>query len=259
MSNTILLTTANAVATITFNRPDKYNSFTKDMVYALQQALETVRQDATIRALVITATGKAFCAGQDLAEATSAAFPGFETVVSQYYNPIVLAIKNLPIPVIAIVNGVAAGAGANLALACDIVFAADTASFVQAFSKIGLVPDSGGTHFLPRLIGAQQAAALMFTGDKLMATDAAAMGMIYKALPAEIVVTEAMAFATKLAAMPTKGLALTKQLLHASATNTLEQQLALECELQVQAGNTHDYKEGVAAFLEKRQPNFKGN
>jgi 2-(1,2-epoxy-1,2-dihydrophenyl)acetyl-CoA isomerase len=256
--SSILLSIENNIAVITLNRPEKFNAFNKEMAYLLQQTFTDISNNKAIRAVLLTGAGKAFCAGQDLAEATSEAFPGFVEVVSKHYNPIIKQIRELPLPVIAAVNGVAAGAGANIALAADIVFAADNASFVQAFSKIGLVPDSGGTFILPRLIGIQRATALMFSGDKLNATDAANMGMIYKCVPTEDLQNKAMEYAQKLATMPTKGIALTKQLLNESATNNLNTQLQRECDLQFAAGNTADYKEGVNAFLEKRNPNFKG-
>jgi 2-(1,2-epoxy-1,2-dihydrophenyl)acetyl-CoA isomerase len=178
--SSILFSVDNGVASITLNRPDKFNSFDKEMAMALQSALDTVAADTQIRCVVITGAGKAFCAGQDLAEATSTDFAGFTEVVSKHYNPIIEKMRNLPKPIVVAVNGVAAGAGANIALAGDIVVAHEAASFIQAFSKIGLVPDSGGTFMLPRLIGMQRATALMMLGDKVSATDALQMGMLYK-------------------------------------------------------------------------------
>jgi 2-(1,2-epoxy-1,2-dihydrophenyl)acetyl-CoA isomerase len=256
--SSILFEIKNNIAYITLNRPDKFNSFDKEMAMLLQQKLQQCATDKTIRAVLLTGYGKAFCAGQDLAEATSDAFPGFTQVVSQHYNPIIDAMRNLALPIIVAVNGVAAGAGANVALAGDIVVATTSASFIQAFSKIGLVPDSGGTYTLPRLIGMQRASALMLLGDKVTATDALQMGMLYKVFTDETFAENVEALALQVAAMPTVGLALTKQLLNASFANNLTQQLQLECDLQTIAGNTADYTEGVASFLEKRKPQFKG-
>jgi 2-(1,2-epoxy-1,2-dihydrophenyl)acetyl-CoA isomerase len=256
--NPILLNIENNIATITLNRPDKFNSFTKEMALLLQSTLDDCAKDENIRAIVLIGAGKAFCAGQDLAEATSESFPGFTEVVSKHYNPIILKMQAMPKPIIVAVNGVAAGAGANIALAGDIVIAHENASFIQAFSKIGLVPDSGGTYFLPRLIGTQKAMALMMLGDKVSANEALDLGMIYKVFDAENFEKSVQELALKIAAMPTAALALTKKLIHQSTTNNLEQQLQAECTLQTEAGNTADYKEGVASFLEKRMPVFTG-
>lgn len=254
----ILFSRENQTAVLTLNRPDKFNSFNRDMALELQGYLDECAAEEEIRAVVLTGSGKAFCAGQDLAEATDPQGPPLEQIVSDHYNPIILKIRNLEKPVIAAVNGVAAGAGANIALACDIVLAKESASFIQAFSKIGLIPDSAGTYFLPRLVGMQRATALMMTGDKLSATEAFQMGMIYRVYPDESFEKETMTLASQLASMPTRGFALTKKLLNETYQHTLEQQLAREKDLQVQAGNTYDFKEGVAAFLEKRAPVFKG-
>jgi 2-(1,2-epoxy-1,2-dihydrophenyl)acetyl-CoA isomerase len=207
---------------------------------------------------LITGNGKAFCAGQDLSEAMDAKGPDLSTIVSEHYNPIILGIRKLAKPVIAAVNGVAAGAGANIALACDIVVAHEKASFIQAFSKIGLIPDSGGTFTLPRLIGFQRASALMMTGDKVPAHQALRMGMIYQVFSEEDYPSKVHALALKMAQMPTKGLALTKAALNKSYVNDLQEQLDLEETLQVRAGKTYDFNEGVQAFLEKRAPEFKG-
>jgi 2-(1,2-epoxy-1,2-dihydrophenyl)acetyl-CoA isomerase len=242
------------VATITLNRPDVFNSVNKPLALALQQHLRDCQQNPEVRAVLLTGTGKAFCAGQDLAEITGPDSPEVAEIVEKHYNPIVQLIRELEKPVVAAVNGVAAGAGANLALACDIVVAKESASFIQAFSKIGLIPDSGGTYFLPRLIGMQRASALMFTGDKVSAQEAVQMGMIYKAFSDESFNTEVAALVNKLAAMPTKGLAYTKQLLNGTFGNDLTQQLRAEADYQLRAGRTTDYKEGVSAFLEKRKP-----
>lgn len=248
----------DSVLFITLNRPEVFNSFNQEMAFALQNQLDEAANNAEIRAVVLTGNGKAFCAGQDLAEATDPNGPELKSIVRDHYNPIILKIRNLEKPVIAAVNGVAAGAGANIALACDIVFAAESASFIQAFSKIGLIPDSGGTFMLPRLIGMQKATALMMTADKVMAADAEKMNMIYKAVPDAELMTQVAQFAGQLAQKPTKGLGLTKRALNLSVTNNLEQQLAVEEELQTLAGSTYDFNEGTAAFLEKRKPVFKG-
>jgi 2-(1,2-epoxy-1,2-dihydrophenyl)acetyl-CoA isomerase len=248
----------DGVLTITFNRPDKFNSFNRELALNVQSALKEAAQDAKIRCVLITGNGKAFCAGQDLSEAMDAKGPDLSTIVSEHYNPIILAIRKLAKPVIAAVNGVAAGAGANIALACDIVVAHEKASFIQAFSKIGLIPDSGGTFTLPRLIGFQRASALMMTGDKVPAHQALRMGMIYQVFSEEDYPSKVHALALKMAQMPTKGLALTKAALNKSYVNDLQEQLDLEETLQVRAGKTYDFNEGVQAFLEKRAPEFKG-
>lgn len=246
------------VATLRFNRPHVFNSVNKEVALALQQHLRECQQDASVRAVLLTGTGKAFCAGQDLAEITGPDSPEVAEIVEQHYNPIVQLLRDLQKPVVAAVNGVAAGAGANLALACDVVLAKESASFIQAFSKIGLIPDSGGTYFLPRLVGLQRASALMLTGDKVSAAEAVQMGMIYRVFADDVFEQEVAALVRKLAAMPTKGLAYTKQLLNGTFGNTLPQQLRAEGDYQLRAGNTTDYQEGVAAFLAKRQPTFTG-
>jgi 2-(1,2-epoxy-1,2-dihydrophenyl)acetyl-CoA isomerase len=246
------------VLIIKLNRPDKFNSFNREMALELISQIGKAASDTTVRAVLITGEGKAFCAGQDLAEAIQPDGPGIKKIVEEHYNPIILAIRQLEKPVIAAVNGVAAGAGANIALACDIVYAARSASFIQAFSKIGLVPDSGGTFTLPRLVGLQLASGLMITGDKLNAEDAKSFGLVYKVFEDTDLLTESLASAVKIAAMPTKAIGNTKRLLNASWNNTLSQQLSLEGDLQVACAQTHDYNEGVKAFLEKRAPSFKG-
>ena len=258
--NSIELKIENKIAFITLNRPEVFNSFNREMALLLQKTLDDCEFDSNVRAIVLTGNGKAFCAGQDLKEVTDPELnPGFRKILEEHYNPIILKIRNIEKPVIAAVNGVAAGAGANIALACDIVVAVESASFIQAFSKIGLVPDSAGTFFLPRLIGFQKATALMMLGDKVSAIEALNLGMIYKIFPAGIFEEEVLNLATTLANMPTKALGLTKRLLNQSLTNTLEQQLALESDLQIEASSSNDYKEGVTAFVEKRKPEFKGN
>ena len=246
------------VATITLNRPDKFNSFIRPMALDMQSCLDDAASDDSIRCVVITGTGKAFCAGQDLQEATAPDGPEMTKIVREHYNPIILKIRELEKPVIAAVNGVAAGAGANIALACDIVVAVESASFIQAFSKIGLIPDSGGTFTLPRLIGWQRASAIMMLGDKISASEAVQMGMIYKIFSTESFVDEVSKLAETLSKMPTKGLALTKKALNESHTNDLRTQLDVEDRYQTEAGHSHDYREGTKAFLEKRAPVFTG-
>lgn len=257
MSN-ISVQITNNIATITLLRAEKFNSFIRPMALDFQTALDKVAADADVRCIVITGSGKAFCAGQDLQEATDPDGPALSKIVSEHYNPIIARIRNIPKPIIAAVNGVAAGAGANIALACDIVVATSSASFIQAFSKIGLIPDSGGTYTLPRLIGLQRASALMMTGEKVSADDARSMGMIFKVFPDDSFLEEVSKLASQLAKMPTYGLALTKEALNKTFQHTLEQQLELEDKLQTLAGNSEDYREGTAAFLEKRMPSFKG-
>lgn len=260
MSNSIELKIENSVAWISLNRPEVFNSFNREMAFLLQETLDNCANDTNVRAIVITGNGKAFCAGQDLKEVTDPELnPGFRKILEEHYNPIIKKIRNIEKPIIAAVNGVAAGAGANIALACDIVVASENASFIQAFSKIGLIPDSAGTFFLPRLIGFQKATALMMLGDKVSAEEALNMGMIYKIFPTGLFEEEVMTLATTLAQMPTKAVGLTKRLLNQSMTNNLEQQLALESDLQIEASSSNDYKEGVTAFVEKRKPEFKGN
>jgi 2-(1,2-epoxy-1,2-dihydrophenyl)acetyl-CoA isomerase len=255
----ILFEIKNQVATLTLNRPEKYHSFVREMALDLQEKLEVCKNDNNIRAIVITGSGKAFCAGQDLGEATDPNGPALQKIVNEHYNPIIRQIRNIEKPIIAAVNGVAAGAGASIALCCDIIIAKESAVFVQAFSKIGLVPDSGATFFLPRLVGLQKATALMMNADPITATEAEKLGMIYKVVEESKFEEEIKSFSEKLAKMPTKGIGLTKKLLNQSINNSLEQQLNEEEIAQTIAGKTNDYKEGVSAFLEKRKPNFKGN
>lgn len=247
------------VATITLNRPDKYNSINKNLAFGIQSSLDQCENDENIRCIVITGKGKAFCAGQDLAEVVAADSLSLSSIVETYYNPIITKIRNIKKPVIAAVNGVAAGAGANIALACDIVIAHENASFIQAFSKIGLIPDSAGTYILPRLIGFQRASALIMTGDKVSAAEAFQMGMIYKMYDENTFENSYKSLALTLSKMPTYALGLSKMALNKSMNNTLESQLSLEHEYQTLAGNSYDYNEGVQAFIEKGKPNLKGN
>ena len=248
----------SGVGKITLDRPDKYHSFVREMALTLQETLDKCNDNKDVKAILITATGKAFCAGQDLSEAIDPNGPDLTQIVQEHYNPIIRKIRNIEKPIVAAVNGVAAGAGASIALCCDIVVACESATFIQAFSKIGLIPDSGGTFFLPRLVGMQKAAALMMTAEPVLAKDAEAMGMIYKVFSDENFEEESWKLVSKLAGMPTKGLGLTKRLLNASYSNNLEQQLDMEDKCQTIAGNTTDFKEGIEAFFEKRKANFKG-
>lgn len=256
--STILFEIKNQVACITLNRPDKLNSFNREMALALQAALDTCAQEKSIRAVYLTGSGKAFCAGQDLGEVTGENPASFTVILKEHYNPIIQRLRLLEKPVVCAVNGVAAGAGANIALSCDIVIAKKSASFIQAFSKIGLIPDSGGTFILPRLIGLQKATALMMLGDKVGADEAENMGMIYRSVEDEHFESVSWKLATQLSIMPTRGLALTKQALNAALSNDLKAQLELEDQLQLKASASKDYHEGVAAFLEKRNPVFIG-
>jgi len=247
------------VAFIALNRPEVFNSFNREMALSLQGILDDCEKNDEVRAIVLTGNGKAFCAGQDLKEVTTPELnPGFKAILEEHYNPIIERIRAIEKPVIGAVNGVAAGAGVNIALACDIVVASEKASFIQAFSKIGLIPDSAGTFFLPRLIGFQKASALMMTGDKVDAVEAERIGMIYKYFSADIFEEEVNKLGVKMANMPTKGLGLTKRVLNASLVNNLKEQLALESKHQFEAAQTQDYSEGVNAFVEKRRPNFQG-
>ena len=255
--STILTERRGALAILTLNRPDKYNAFNREMALALQSALDPCA-DPSIRAVLITGAGKAFSAGQDLAEAIDPNGPGMKKILAEQYNPLVRKIVSLEKPVVAAVNGVAAGAGANLALCCDITIASESAVFIQAFSKIGLVPDTGGSYFLPRLVGRQKAAAWMMLGDKLSAPEAAQQGMIYAVYPDANFSDASIKLAEQLAQMPTQALARIKKQLQLSAVQTLEQQLQTEDDLQQEAAATRDFQEGVTAFLEKRAPSFEG-
>ena len=257
--DSILFSKKDGIASIALNRPKAFNSFNREMALAFQDALDDCQADQNVRVVVITGEGKAFCAGQDLKEVTDEKLnPGFKKILDEHYGPIISKIRALEKPVVAAVNGVAAGAGANIALACDLVIAHEKALFIQAFSAIGLIPDSGGTFFLPRLVGFQKATALAMLGEKISANQAEELGLIYKALEEGEYEEYVNRISSRLAQMPTKALALTKQAFNASLSNNLEQQLALESKLQIEASETKDYHEGVSAFVEKRQPNFKG-
>jgi len=256
--SSILFEIKNAIAYITLNRPEKFNSFNREMALSLQAYLDECASVPDIRCVYISGAGKAFCAGQDISELVGENKIELRQILGEHYNPIVKRIRNLPKPVVAAINGVAAGAGANIALCCDVVVGAESAAFIQAFSKIGLIPDSGGTFTLPRLIGWQKASALMMTGDKISATDAEKMGMIYKVFSNETFEQESKKIAITLSQMPTKGLAYTKHALNHSFHNNWEEQLMLEDEYQQKAALTTDYTEGINSFLEKRAPTFKG-
>ena len=257
----ILTAMEGGVLRITLNRPEVLNAFNLDMGRQLQQALDAAEADATVRAVLLTGAGRAFCAGQDLASVTlddPSNLPDLGNVVREQWNPIIRRIRALGKPVVAAVNGVAAGAGANLALACDIVIASSSASFIQSFVKIGIIPDSGGTFFLPRLVGTARAAALMLLGDKVPATTARDWGMIWQVCEPDALMETASALASHLASQPTRGIALTKHAINASVTNDIVAQLDVEEVLQRDAGRTGDFVEGVNAFLQKRRPVFTG-
>jgi len=257
----ILYESSEGVATLTLNRPERLNSFTAAMHLEVREALALARDDAEVRVVVLTGAGRGFCAGQDLndrAVAPGGPRPDLGESIDMYYGPLVLSLRALPKPVIAAVNGVAAGAGANLALACDVVVAARSASFIQAFCKLGLVPDAGGTYWLPRMLGAPRAMGLALFGDKLPAEQAAQWGLIWKCVDDAELVTSVRAMALQLAVGPTRGYARTKQAMQAAERNTLEQQLELERDLQRELGFGADYLEGVTAFMEKRTPRFTG-
>ena len=248
-------------AVVKFNRPDVLNSFNRVMSKEVRTALESAGDDKNIRAIFITGNGKGFCAGQDLVEAVppdGSTPPDLGDIVKENYNPIILLMRNIDKPVVTAVNGVAAGAGANIALAGDVIVASEKASFIQAFTKIGVVPDSGGTYFLPRLVGMHRASFLTMMADKLTADEAYNIGLVYKIFPLESFYDDALQAAHYLSQQPTKALAMTKKMLNESYQNNLEQQLALEAEMQSIAGKTYDYNEGVKAFQEKRKAEFKG-
>src|ERR1044072_2461828 len=253
----VLFEVKDNIAFITLNRPEKLNSFNREMALLLQEKLDDCNSQKEIRCVYLTGSGKGFCAGEDLAEVVDPDGPGMNKIIAEQFNPIITKIRNLEKPVVAAVNGVAAGAGANIALCCDIVIANKSASFIQAFSKIGLIPDSGGTFFLPRLIGFQKASALMMLGDKISAEDAEQMGMIYKVFEDNIFEAESKKIADILSKMPTRGLWFTKKALNESFQNNFYQQLQLEDALQQQAAISKDFNEGVTAFIQKRKAHFK--
>lgn len=256
--SSILFDIHDQIAFITLNRPEKLNAFNREMALLFQSTLDECASLHEVRAVYITGAGKGFSAGQDLAEIVDPEGPSMEQILSEHYNPIITRIRHLPKPVVAAVRGVAAGAGANIALCCDVVVASASASFIQAFSKIGLIPDSGGTYFLPRLVGWQRASAIAMLGDKIVAGEAERMGMVYKVYEDLEFDDASKALAAVLAKLPTRALAFTKHALNYSSVNSFEAQLLLEDELQQKAAATSDYKEGVQAFLGKRSANFKG-
>lgn len=266
MAATVLHEAREGVGVITLNRPDKLNAFTDEMHADMRAALDALEADKSVRCLLLTAAGRAFCSGQDLSarkaalEAAASGGPAFDAGASleANYNPLVLRLRGLGMPVVCAVNGVAAGAGANLALACDIVFACESAAFIQSFSKVGLVPDSGGTYHLAMLVGRARALGLTLLGEKLTAREAEFWGLIWKCVDDGDLMNIAFETAKSLAAGPTRGLALTRTAIDAAASNGLEDQLALEAASQRLAGASDDYREGVMAFLEKRAPAFKG-
>ena len=257
----LLVSLEAGVLCVTLNRPEKLNAFNPEMHQALRDALQRAAEESEVRAVLLTGAGRGFCAGQDLAERdVSPGAAPIDLAVSRGsdYNPLVRRLRELPKPVVCAVNGVAAGAGANLALACDLVLAARSARFVQAFSRIGLIPDSGGTYFLPRLVGTARAVGLAMLAESLGAEQAEQWGLIWKALDDERLDGEALALARRLASGPTRGYALLKKAINASSGNSLDAQLDLERDLQREAGFSEDYREGVSAFKEKREPRFKG-
>ena len=258
MSELLCLELSEGVLTITLNRPDVFNSFNQAMGRAFQAALDDAATNPKVRCVIITGAGRAFCAGQDLKEVTSESSPGFKVIVEETYNRSIRRICDMEKPVIAAVNGVAAGAGANIALACDFVVAKSSVKFIQAFANIGLIPDSGGTYWLPRLVGMARAKSLTMLGTPLSAEEAQAIGLIHNAVGDEAFDEAVDSLSKKLASMPTRGLGLTKKALHAGTKNDLHTQLSLELDLQFQAAETIDYSEGVQAFLEKRPAKFVG-
>jgi len=258
MADSIIIENNGAIRTITLNRPKAFNSFDREMGAAFQTALDEAGKDDSVRCIVIKGEGRAFCAGQDLKEVTAPDAPNFKVIVEETYNQSIRRICSIKKPIIAAVNGVAAGAGANIALACDLTIATESASFIQAFSKIGLIPDSGGTWWLPRLVGMQRAKAMAFFGNKVSASEAEEMGLIYKSVSDDEFNSVVEKTASKLSTMPTLALGLTKAAFHEGMDCGLNDQLTRELEYQFIAAESDDYAEGVASFLEKRAPEFKG-
>lgn len=258
---TLLIDQRDGVLTLTLNRPDVLNSFTKPMARAMQEALAMAAESPTVRAVLITGAGRGFCAGQDLAEVLPVGdgpMPDIGDFVKASYNPIIRAIRHLEKPVICAVNGVAAGAGANLAFACDITIAAESATFVESFAKLGLIPDTSGTFFVPRLVGVQRATGMFFLAEKMTAAKAKEWGLIWEVVAGDVLLDTAMAMAQSLATQATRGFGLTKRAMNASFANTLDAQLEVEADAMTEAGRTADYAEGVRAFLEKRKPVYTG-
>lgn len=258
--NYLICSVSGGIFKITMNRPESLNSLNEKMLEELVSAFSYASENAEVRAVVLTGSGRAFSSGQDLKEVLSNDASGVNAgdMVENRYNPLIRSIRNCNKPVVCSVNGIAAGAAANIAFACDIIIASDEARFVQSFASIGLIPDSGGTYFLPRLAGLHRAASLMMTAESLTAEEACRIGMVYRVAAASDLEKETEALAQKLSAMPTKALGMIKQALNRTFDNTLEEQLQLEAELQDKAGKTGDYKEGIKAFLEKRKPEFNG-
>lgn len=254
--DSVQLERRDQIARVTLNRPDVLNAFNSAMFQRFLQVIEEIKADRTLRAVYLTGAGRGFCAGQDIAGGLPETSYG--EMLEMGWNPLIRSLRALDVPVVCAVNGVAAGAGANVALACDFVIAADEASFIQAFIKIGLVPDSGGTLTLPQLVGTARATQMLMLGEKVSAQQAADWGMIYRAVPLASLEAEGWGLATKLAQMPTLALGLTKQLINLAATNTMTQQLSAEAERQTIAGRSHDHLEGVQAFKDKRAPKFAG-
>ena len=254
----ILFETQENIAEIKLNRPQLLNSFNYEMADEFLDALKKCGKNKKIRAIIITGIGRGFCAGQDLEEATRKNGPKIDAIIDHTYNPIIKMINNIEKPIICYVNGIAAGAGANLAISCDVTFAASSAKFIQSFINIGLVPDSGGTYNLPRLIGKQRAAGLMFSGEKISSAEAEKIGMIYKSVDDENGYQVTLDFAKKISEKPTKSIGLIKSLLNKSNRNSISEQLELEKKYQITAANSSDHKEGVKAFFEKRKPKYIG-
>jgi 2-(1,2-epoxy-1,2-dihydrophenyl)acetyl-CoA isomerase len=258
MNQSIMVSHEQGVCTIALNRPEVFNSFDQAMGKAFQEALDAAAENPSVRCVVVTGNGRAFCAGQDLKEVTAPDAPDFTDIVENTYNKSIRRIRSMEKPVIGAINGVAAGAGANIALACDLTIAKASVKFIQAFSKIGLIPDSGGTWMLPRLVGMQRAAAMAFFGEPVLASEAEAIGLIYKSVNDEVFDEEVASIALRLASLPTYGIGLTKKAFNLGLESDLSTHLTTERDLQMRASKSDDYAEGVAAFLEKRKPTFQG-